>query len=112
MSGVRVRRGRFRASNEVTSHTGDHAPSDSHPDALTRDGGRPVKRMLVLARDTVLGAILAGGLVALVLDQAIIGLLLCAFALWQFALIYWGKGGLLVDQRWADREGKPNIRSK
>lgn len=63
-------------------------------------------------RDTVLGAVLTGGLVALVLGQGIVGLVLCVFAAWQFVLVYRGKGGLLVDQRWADKEGKPRIRSK
>jgi hypothetical protein len=60
----------------------------------------------------VLLGVLAGGLVSLVLGAGILGLALCAFALWQFTLLYRGKGGLLVDQRWADREGKPRIRSK
>lgn len=64
------------------------------------------------SRDFVLWVVLTGGIVALVLGHGVIGLVLCAFAVWQFALAYWGKGGLFVDQRWADREGKPNIRSK
>ena len=71
-----------------------------------------MKRMRILARDTVLGAVLTGGIVAFVLGQTIIGLVLALFSLWQFTLLYRGKGGLLVDQRWADVEGKPRIRSK
>ena len=68
--------------------------------------------MRVLARDTVLGGVLTGGLVALVLGHGVIGLVLVVFAVWQFTLLYRGKGGLLVDQRWAAKEGKPNLRSK
>lgn len=71
-----------------------------------------MKRMRVLARDTVLGAVLTAGIVAFVLGQALIGLLVISLSIWQFTLLYRGKGGLLVDQRWADVEGKPRIRSK
>ena len=71
-----------------------------------------MKRMRVLARDTVLGAVLTGGLVALVLGQGIVGLVLITLSVWQFTLVYRGKGGLLVDQRWAAGEGKPNLRSR
>lgn len=63
-------------------------------------------------RDLVVWAVLTGGIVALVLGQGIIGAVLCVFAVWQFYLINAGKGGLFVDQRDADREGKPNLGSK
>lgn len=71
-----------------------------------------MKRTRRAGRDTILWAVLTGGIVALVLGQGIIGLVLCAFAVWQFALVYWGKGGMLVDQRWADVEQEPRIRPR
>ena len=60
-------------------------------------------------RDFVIWAVLTGGIVALVLGQHIIGVVLLAFAVWQFILIGAGRGGLLVDQRAADKPGKPTI---
>lgn len=63
-------------------------------------------------RDFVLWAVLTGGIVAFVLGRHLIGLALCALAIWQFALVYWGKGGLFVDQRAADKEGPPRIRPR
>ncbi|MEJ2889340.1 hypothetical protein [Actinomycetospora aeridis] len=61
------------------------------------------------ARDLVIWATLTGGLVALVLDQGIIGLVLLAFAVWQLVLVARRGGGLFVDQRAADRPGKPTV---
>lgn len=61
-------------------------------------------------RDIVLWAVLTGGLVALVLGQTIIGLVVLAFGLWQLALALSGRGGLFVDQREADKPGKPTLR--
>lgn len=63
-------------------------------------------------RNLVIIAVLAGGLVALVLGAGLLGLALCVFGVWQLTLVLRAKPGLLVDQRWADREGKPRIRSK
>lgn len=60
-------------------------------------------------RDFVIWAVLTGGIVALVLGQHIIGVVLLAFAVWQFILIGAGRGGLLVDQRAADKPGKPTV---
>lgn len=63
-------------------------------------------------RNLVVWAALAGGLVIMVLGQALIGLAVLAFGLWQLALIGRGRGGLFVDQREADKPGKPILRSK
>jgi len=60
-------------------------------------------------RDFVIWAVLTGGIVALVLGHHIIGAVLLAFAVWQFILIGAGRGGLLVDQRAADKPGKPTV---
>ncbi len=69
-------------------------------------------RMQQGLRNLVITGVFAGGLVALVLGAGLLGLALCLFAVWQFTLVLRAKPGLLVDQRWADREGKPRIRSK
>lgn len=61
------------------------------------------------ARDLVIWVALTGGLVALVLGQAIIGAVLLAFAVWQLLLVARRGGGLFVDQRAADRPGKPTV---
>lgn len=68
-----------------------------------------MKRVRRNVRDFVLWAVLTGGLVALVLGQAVIGAILVAFAVWQFILIGAGRGGLFVDQRAADKPGKPTV---
>ncbi|WP_433803256.1 hypothetical protein [Actinomycetospora sp. CA-084318] len=69
-------------------------------------------RAIVLAlRDIVVGAICAGALVAFVLDHALIGLVLGLIGLWQVIRIMNGRPSIIgIDQRWADREGKPNVR--
>ena len=61
------------------------------------------------ARDIVIWVTLTGGIVALVLGQTIIGLIVLAFAIWQLAAVARGGGGLFVDQRAADRPGKPTV---
>ncbi|MDD7967272.1 hypothetical protein [Actinomycetospora lemnae] len=61
------------------------------------------------ARDVVIWAGFTAGIVALVLGQTIIGLVLLAFAVWQFTLAARRGGGLFVDQRPADRPGKPTV---
>ncbi len=62
------------------------------------------------ARDLVIWAVTTGGVVALVLGWSIIGAVLLAFAAWQLVLVARRGGGLFVDQRAADRPGKPTIR--
>ncbi|MHC1561226.1 hypothetical protein ACR9E3_19870 [Actinomycetospora sp. C-140] len=49
------------------------------------------------------------GIVAMVLGQTIIGAILLAFAVWQLVLVARRGGGLFVDQRAADRPGKPTV---
>jgi hypothetical protein len=68
-----------------------------------------VKTARKTARDIVIWVTLTGGIVALVLGQTIIGLLVLAFAIWQLVLVARGGGGLFVDQRAADRPGKPTV---
>jgi hypothetical protein len=69
-------------------------------------------RAIVLAlRDIVVGAICAGALVAFVLNYPIIGLVLGVIGLWQVGRIMRGRKSIIgIDQRWADQEGKPNVR--
>jgi hypothetical protein len=61
------------------------------------------------ARDIVIWVALTCGIVALVLGQGIIGGILLAFAVWQLVLVARRGGGLFVDQREADRPGKPTV---
>ncbi|GLZ49358.1 hypothetical protein Acsp06_55430 [Actinomycetospora sp. NBRC 106375] len=61
------------------------------------------------ARDTVIWVVATAGIVAMVLDQTIIGAILLAFAVWQLVLVARRGGGLFVDQRAADRPGKPTV---
>ena len=61
------------------------------------------------ARDTVIWIAATAGIVALVLGASIIGAVLLAFALWQLVLVARRGGGLFVDQRRADRPGKPTV---
>lgn len=61
------------------------------------------------ARDTVIWIAATAGIVALVLGASIIGAVLLAFALWQLVLVARRNGGLFVDQRRADRPGKPTV---
>jgi hypothetical protein len=68
-----------------------------------------VRRLAVASVVANTGIVLTGGVVALVLGQWIIGIVLLAFAVWQFVLIGAGRGGLLVDQRAADKPGKPTV---
>lgn len=67
---------------------------------------------IVLAlRDIVVGAICAGSLVAFVLHYPLIGLVLGVLGLWQVIRVFKGRPSIIgIDQRWADREGKPNVR--
>jgi hypothetical protein len=68
-------------------------------------------KVIVLAlRDIVVGAICAGALVAFVLHYPIIGLVLGLIGLWQVGRIMRGRKSIIgIDQRWADREGKPSV---
>lgn len=61
------------------------------------------------ARDIVIWLALTSGIVALVLGWTIIGLVVLAFAIWQLVLVARRGGGLFVDQRAADRPGKPTV---
>ena len=69
-------------------------------------------RSIVLAlRDIVVGAICAGALVAFVLHYPLIGLVLGVIGVWQVIRILNGRPSIIgIDQRWADAEGKPNVR--
>lgn len=62
------------------------------------------------ARDLVIWAVATGGVVALVLGWSIIGAVLLAFAVYQLVLVARRGGGLFVDQRSADRPGRPTVR--
>lgn len=62
------------------------------------------------ARDLVIWAVATGGVVALVLGWSIIGAVLLAFAAYQLVLVARRGGGLFVDQRSADRPGRPTVR--
>jgi hypothetical protein len=68
-----------------------------------------VKSARRAARDVIIWAVLTGGIVALVLGQTIIGAVLLVFAGWQLVLVARRGGGLFVDQRAADRPGKPTV---
>lgn len=61
------------------------------------------------ARDLVIWFTATAGIVALVLGASIIGGVLLAFAVWQLALVARRGGGLFVDQRGADKPGKPTV---
>ena len=68
-------------------------------------------KVIVLAlRDIVVGAICAGAIVAFVLHSPIIGAILGVIGIWQVVRTMRGRASLIgIDQRWADREGRPNI---
>lgn len=68
-----------------------------------------MRRARRTARDFVIWAAATSGIVALVLGQGIIGAVLLAFALWQLVLVARRGGGLFVDQRAADRPGRPTV---
>lgn len=61
------------------------------------------------ARDIVIWVALTGGIVGMVLGQTLIGLAVLAFGLWQLIIAARRGGGLFVDQRAADRPGKPTV---
>lgn len=61
-------------------------------------------------RDVVIWVALTTGIVSLVMDQVIIGVVLLAFGLWQLTVALRRGGGLFVDQRAADKPGKPTVR--
>jgi hypothetical protein len=69
-------------------------------------------RTIVLAlRDIVVTTICAAALVAFVLDYALIGAVLGLFGAWQIVRIFRSQASIIgIDQRYYDREGKPNIR--
>ena len=60
-------------------------------------------------RNLVVGAILAVGLVLMVLGHPLLGLPVVLLGTWQVIQIGRGRSRLVVDQREADREGKPQI---
>ncbi|HWN29312.1 MAG TPA: hypothetical protein VNP37_20270 [Actinomycetospora sp.] len=68
-----------------------------------------MKKVRRTARDLVIWAVLTGGIVGLVLGWGIIGGVLIVFAVWQLVLVARRGGGLFVDQRAADRPGKPTV---
>jgi hypothetical protein len=68
-----------------------------------------VKSARRTARDFVIWAAATGGIVSLVLGWGIIGAILLAFVTWQLVLVARRGGGLFVDQRAADRPGKPTV---
>ena len=61
-------------------------------------------------RDLVVGVLCLATVVAFVLGQPLLGLLVGVVAVWQLLAIARGRGGLFVDQRAADRPGKPQIK--
>jgi hypothetical protein len=61
-------------------------------------------------RDLVVGVLWVATVVAFVLGQPLLGLLVGVVAVWQLLAIARGRGGLFVDQRAADRPGKPQIK--
>jgi hypothetical protein len=73
------------------------------------EGAGDVKKARRTARDLVIWAVLTGGIVGLVLGWGIIGGVLIAFAVWQLVLVARRDGGLFVDQRAADRPGRPTV---
>ena len=68
-----------------------------------------MKKARRTARDLVIWAVLTGGIVGLVFGWGIIGGVLIAFAVWQLVLVARRGGGQFVDQRAADRPGKPTV---
>lgn len=68
-----------------------------------------MKRTRRTARDIVIWLALTGGLVLMVLGQPYIGLAVLAFGTWQLIVAMRRDGGLFVDQRGADRPGKPTV---
>ncbi len=70
-----------------------------------------MKGLVLALRDVVVGAICAGSIVAFVLHVPIIGAILGVIGIWQVVRIMRGRRSIIgIDQRWADQEGKPNIR--
>ena len=70
-----------------------------------------MKGLVLALRDIVVGAICAGAIVAFVLHYAIIGAVLGVIGIWQVVRIMRGRPSIIgIDQRWADQEGKPNVR--
>jgi hypothetical protein len=68
-----------------------------------------VQRARRSARNLVIWLVLTAGLVATVLGQPIIGVVLLAFGFWQLILAVRSNAGLFVDQRAADRPGRPTV---
>ena len=76
----------------------------------TGEAGYAMKVIVLALRDIVVGAICAGGIVAFVLHWPIIGAILGVIGIWQVVRIMRGRPSLIgIDQRWSDREGRPNI---
>ncbi|MFC5064686.1 hypothetical protein [Actinomycetospora atypica] len=70
-----------------------------------------MKAIVLALRDIVVVAICAGALVAFVLHYPVIGAVLGVFGLWQVVRIFKGRASIIgIDQRFYDREGKPNVR--
>jgi hypothetical protein len=82
-------------------------------DARDMGGGAgcAMKAIVLALRDIVVGAICAGAIVAFVLHYPIIGAILAVIGFWQVVRIMRGRPSIIgIDQRWADQEGRPNIR--
>ncbi|MEJ2871380.1 hypothetical protein WCD74_26720 [Actinomycetospora sp. OC33-EN08] len=70
-----------------------------------------MKSIVLALRDIVVGAICTGAIVAFVLGYPLIGAVLGVIGVWQVVRIMRGRASIIgIDQRWADREGKPNVR--
>ena len=70
-----------------------------------------MKGIVLALRDIVVGGICAGAIVAFVLHWPIVGAILGVVGLWQVVRIMRGRPSIIgIDQRWADQEGRPNIR--
>jgi uncharacterized membrane protein YoaK (UPF0700 family) len=93
-----------RRSDPRGTLTGDTHDTDSEAEVA-------VRAIVLALRDIVVGAICSGALVAFVLNYPIIGVVLGVIGLWQVARIMRGRKSIIgIDQRWADQEGKPNVR--
>jgi hypothetical protein len=80
-------------------------------DDIGGGAGCAVKGIVLALRDVVVGAICAGAIVAFVLHSPIIGAILGVLGLWQVVRIMRGRRSIIgIDQRWADQEGRPNLR--
>ena len=69
-----------------------------------------MERVRRVGRDVVIGLLGTVALVTLVRGPWFVGVALGVLACWQLAAAARGRPVLFVDQREADREGKPNLR--